>query len=81
MATEVEGVVDVIEHRKNGWLVPANDVESLARGIDQLISEPNLRASLGKAGRAHAEKNYSIEKMCNRYDKLVQDLWSEKIAG
>jgi len=77
LATEVEGVVDVINNEQHGLLVPPDDADALAEGIARLTRDKKLRARLGRAGRSHAEAHYSIEKMCGQYDELVQQLWQE----
>jgi len=42
---------DVVEHGKNGLVVPANDVEALAAAIEHLYRNPDLLVTMGDAGR------------------------------
>lgn len=80
LATEVEGVVDVIESEENGLLVPPDDVDALAAGITRLLEDGKLRTRLGRAGKHHGQKNYSIDKMCSQYEELMQGQWQERKA-
>lgn len=75
LATEVEGVVDVIENGKTGLLVPPDDAGALAKAITRLLDDNDLRTSLGRAGKAHAEEQYSVDKMCDQYEEMMQQLW------
>lgn len=74
LATQVEGVVDVVEHGKSAWLVPPKDAESLATGLERLITDNNLRSQLSKEGQARAQKSYSIDTMCRAYEQLIKSL-------
>lgn len=48
IATEISGVVDMIEDNKEGLLVPAKNSEALAKAIDQLYTDSVLRDSLAE---------------------------------
>lgn len=78
LATRVEGVVDVIEEGRTGLLVPPGDVDALAAAILRLAQDADLRKRLGRAGRAHAQTQYSVERMCQQYEALIQGLFGEK---
>jgi glycosyltransferase involved in cell wall biosynthesis len=77
LATKVEGVVDVIENEQHGILVSPDDADALAEGVSRLIGDKKLRTRLGRAGQSHAERHYSIDKMCGQYEELMQQLWQE----
>jgi glycosyltransferase involved in cell wall biosynthesis len=42
---------EVLEHGRNGWLVPPDDPPALASAIRQLLDDDDLRASLAAAAR------------------------------
>jgi len=46
-----QGIDGVIEHRKNGWLVPAEGLEELGQGLSALLGSPELRTRIGTAAR------------------------------
>jgi glycosyltransferase involved in cell wall biosynthesis len=46
-----QGIDEVIEHGRNGWLIPANGLESLVRGLSDLLRSPALRSRIGTAAR------------------------------
>jgi glycosyltransferase involved in cell wall biosynthesis len=51
IACRGQGIEELIEHGKNGWLIPVNGLEQLVQGISRLLSTPELRASIGIAAR------------------------------
>jgi glycosyltransferase involved in cell wall biosynthesis len=51
VATRVEGCVDSVQDGITGMLVPVRDANALAEAIRQYLSDPELRAKHGRAGR------------------------------
>ncbi|WP_131195172.1 glycosyltransferase family 4 protein [Lichenihabitans psoromatis] len=50
ISTDVGGVAELIEHDRNGLLVPPDQPEALADAIHRLIRDPSIRRRLGDAG-------------------------------
>jgi glycosyltransferase involved in cell wall biosynthesis len=46
-----QGIDEVIEHGRNGWLIPANGLEALVRVLSDLLRSPALRSRIGTAAR------------------------------
>lgn len=74
VATRVGGIPEVVRHGVNGLLVPTGpgDVEGLARCLEELIGDPELRASLGDAARRRARENFSAAAIVPRYEALYR---------
>jgi glycosyltransferase involved in cell wall biosynthesis len=51
VACRGQGIEEVIDHGKNGWLIPADGLEQLVRGLSALLGSPELRAGIGVAAR------------------------------
>jgi glycosyltransferase involved in cell wall biosynthesis len=62
-----------------GLIVPREDVDAIARGLDRLLSDPSLRTSLIAAGRAQAER-FDIPVAQPRYESLVLDVIKARTA-
>lgn len=59
VASELGQIGEIIEHGRNGWLVPPGDPDALARALVHLAYEPQLRAALGRAARSEVLHEYS----------------------
>ncbi len=46
-----------------GVVVPPRDPAALAAAVTRLLADANTRQDLGAAGRAHIEKNFSLDRM------------------
>jgi glycosyltransferase involved in cell wall biosynthesis len=62
---------------ETGILIPIKDSVALSNAIQDLIQNPEKIVKMGKAGRELAERNYSIEKVCEAHMKIYQDLLPE----
>ncbi|PZO57300.1 MAG: glycosyltransferase family 1 protein [Phormidesmis priestleyi] len=69
IATKVGGMCDVIVPEKTGLLVPPDQPEALALAICRLLDEPELRASMGRAGRLRATEIFS-------WEAIATSLWA-----
>lgn len=72
-AFDVNGLPEMIEHQKTGWLAKAFDAEDLAAGIGWLARHPD-QESLRQAARDKALADYSMERMMERYAALYAEL-------
>jgi glycosyltransferase involved in cell wall biosynthesis len=58
VAASRQPVPDLIREGETGFLVPPGDVEALAECLHLLLSDPCLRARMGKTARALAEQRF-----------------------
>jgi glycosyltransferase involved in cell wall biosynthesis len=73
LAVAVDGIPEIIEHDKNGWLVPTRDEGALAKAIVHLSRRPELRARLAEQGKQHVAAHFSAD----RYLTEVQAFYLE----
>jgi glycosyltransferase involved in cell wall biosynthesis len=74
VTTDVPGCRDAIEPNVTGLLVPPRDALELANALERLIQDPALRQSMGKAGRALAERDFGIEKVVATHLEIYKEL-------
>ena len=67
------GIVDIIEHKENGYLAEYNNPADLANGIAWVL-ENNSDNCLGKAGRTKVVNNYSEEIVAKQFLELYKRL-------
>lgn len=75
VATRIAGVPALVNDGKNGVLVSSGSVESLVRGIQNLVSNQSERERLGHAGRKTIESQFSFQERMQRvkniYDRVM----------
>jgi glycosyltransferase involved in cell wall biosynthesis len=67
VGSTVGGIPELVEHGKNGFLVPPREPRALAAAIRHLAGYPKLRADIGRWNRAQAEANLSWTRVTTRY--------------
>jgi len=63
VATNVNGVPEIIEDGRTGLLVPPRDPQALEAAIRRLLLDPAAAAQMGRAGRAVVAERFTVEKM------------------
>lgn len=52
VSTHISGIPELFTNAENGWLVPPEDPDALARALAEAITRPDLRNRLGQAAAA-----------------------------
>jgi glycosyltransferase involved in cell wall biosynthesis len=55
-----------------GYLVPPKEVQPLVEALEKLICQPELRKTMGKAGRKRVENLFSVETMVQETEQLYR---------
>lgn len=63
ITTDAPGCRETVLNGDNGFLVPVQSVNELARAMIRFIEEPALAASMGKRSRQIAEEKYDVHKV------------------
>lgn len=72
VATNVEGIPEVVLDQHTGLLCDPRDARALAVNIMKLIDNPELRTKLGNAGRKRAHEMFASTLMVDSYRKIYQ---------
>jgi len=75
VGTPVAGTPEEIIEGETGYMVEPGDITALAARLIELLSDAELRARMGTAGRARAEAHFDNEVVCTR----LIDLWQQSI--
>lgn len=51
IACRGQGIDEVIDHAKNGWLIPIDGLEELVQGLQVLLGDAELRSQIGRSAR------------------------------
>lgn len=71
IASDVEGINNMVANLLNGILVPVQNELLMARAIDRLINDPILKKSLGQNARIYAIDNFSNQTMFYNYKTQI----------
>lgn len=74
IATTGGGTNEVVFDGENGFLIKANDANTLEEKITLLYNTPNLGDSMGKKGRAIVEEKFEISIMSKQYIDMYRTL-------
>jgi glycosyltransferase involved in cell wall biosynthesis len=72
LASSLGCVKEVVTHGETGYLVSTRDARALGESIVCLLENMDLRMRLGKAGRELVEKKYTLEQMCESYERVFK---------
>lgn len=82
IATDVEGVSELVEHNVTGKLVPSDNPEKLAETIIGVAKERDRIETMGLAGYRLAKERFqweaSVDKMCELYERLIDEKEKQK---
>ncbi len=77
VVTDIRGCREVVEHGRNGLLVPPGSVEALADAIIELLTDKEKARRMGEAGRKMAEACFDerrvFDKVLNEYARLLRE--------
>jgi glycosyltransferase involved in cell wall biosynthesis len=78
VATTNGGLGEVVEDGRTGSLVPPADVNALQAAIRRYVSDPELCARHGDAGRRRAEAVFDISRSARAYVELIHSLAADR---
>ena len=76
IATPVGGIPEIIKNHQTGLLIPTGDSIRLAKAIQYLLENEDVRLKMGYEGRTFVTKHYSLEatvkKLIVIYERLIE---------
>jgi colanic acid/amylovoran biosynthesis glycosyltransferase len=67
------GIKEAVIHGVTGYLVPENDVDSMAEYMKLLLRNPEDRIRFGLAGRKHVELNYELKTQSKKLFNVLKE--------
>ncbi len=72
-----QGIDEVIEHGKNGWLIPANGLDELVDGLSALLGSMQLRARIGTEARRTILEKFTLSHQAKNLMKIYRQAIAE----
>ena len=63
VASQVNGVPELIEDHKTGLLVPPRNPQALEAAIREILSDPTVASKMGAVGRAVVRERFTVDRM------------------
>lgn len=74
VAFNVGGMIDLIEHKNNGYLAEPFNIEDLAEGINFVLEDENRWNNLSENALNKAQKDYNINDISDKYIDLYKKI-------
>ena len=78
VSTDVGGVRSVVLDGETGLLAEPGDVEGIAERLSHLLSDPDLRATMGRRGRDHVAGRFGSARLVADIRRLYDELLSAR---
>ncbi|MBI4355721.1 MAG: lipopolysaccharide heptosyltransferase II [Candidatus Omnitrophica bacterium] len=73
VATQVGGLLEIVQDRVTGLLVPPGDPVALANAVGEILHQPALAQQLSAAARKRVETAYTLDQMVDATLRVYQD--------
>jgi len=71
VASDLSGISELVDHERNGFLVPERDAQALASAIARLAEDEELRSEFGRAGRRTVLASFELTDNVARLQELL----------
>ncbi|MCA9935308.1 MAG: glycosyltransferase [Ardenticatenaceae bacterium] len=79
VATNIEGIPEVVINEKSGFLVHKNSPDQVSRVIIKILENPMLARRMGKYGKQYVLEKFTIESMIQSHENLYSELYHTTI--
>jgi glycosyltransferase involved in cell wall biosynthesis len=76
ISTDQGAIKESVIHGKNGFIVPVNNPPAIARHLESILQDKNLRSQLSKESITHYTNHFTEEKMVKNYVRIFNDICS-----
>ena len=78
IATPTDGTKEVLQHEKNGLVVPFNDVEAIVDAVNRFFADRQMKAICAKTARLYVEERFNAKRVADVVLKIYLDLSAHK---
>lgn len=81
LASAAGGPLEMIDHKRTGWLTAPGDEVALATWLEILMANPALRTELGAAARQHAEREFDPRRAAAHLSSELWRVWVARLGS
>jgi glycosyltransferase involved in cell wall biosynthesis len=74
VASNVNGVPDIVVHGETGYLVENSDVNAYMQYVKRLLTNEDLARRMGAQATKHVKENFNWDVIVDKYEKLYQGI-------
>ena len=74
IASDVGGIVDLVEDGENGIRVPPQNPEALAAALHRVLAEPDFATKLGRNARATIQQKFNAAESMRKLEEIYRQL-------
>jgi len=72
LVARLGGLIEIVEDRVSGWIVPPNDADALARTLELIVRQPDTWRDYGAAARARFETIFAARGIARQFQMIVR---------
>jgi glycosyltransferase involved in cell wall biosynthesis len=70
VASALDGIAEVVDDGRDGFLVPSGDAKLFCERVCQLIETPSLAGDMGAAASEKISRRFSAGRMCREVEQI-----------
>jgi glycosyltransferase involved in cell wall biosynthesis len=74
VAADLGGLAEIVVPGQTGWLVPPGNADALADALEQAITRPDLRLTMGLAGQARCRAEFTLDRQVKQMAAVYEEL-------
>ena len=74
IASNIGGISDALENGTTGYLVKSGIIADLRDTIREFVNKPDLIRKMGDAAYAKAQREFNLDTMLSKYEKILEDV-------
>ncbi len=74
VTTRTSNMPEIVTDKKDGFLIPPGDEDSLTKVLINLIEKPELKKEMGRLGQKKVQKQFTLEKMVDQTEDFFLQL-------
>jgi glycosyltransferase involved in cell wall biosynthesis len=74
IACRGQGIDEIISHGSNGWLIPADGLDELVKGMQLLLGDAKLRSQIGEAARETIAGKFTLQHQAESLVKIYEEV-------
>src|ERR1700733_5437192 len=76
-----QGIEEIVEHQKNGWLISPNNLDELEQALLTLLRSPELSLQIGDAARKTVVNGLALSHQAQQMAAIYRETSAARLAG